>query len=236
MYKFWCFPIQFNFQLDTTKTKKNFKSKTFPITMQKLLKVLVFFFIVNQLHINSAAAQCSQVHACLHSGVFNPTLCRCDCLPSYSGIYCEIVSCTNTPYGCGVFITADQCTSTSIRDYCPGLCNSRGCACGIDQCLNGGVFDSATCKCTCPTGYRGLVCETASTCAVLVCQNSGTFNPTTCKCECFPNYSGNNCETLNCAVPDSNYCVYFSKSDCSSVSIVQSYCPNMCGRCSKSVI
>ena len=203
--------------------------------MKKILKVFVAIFIIQSLKINSAESQCATT-ACLHSGVFNPTRCKCDCLPSYSGNYCEIVSCTTAPYGCGVSIHSDQCTSQSIKDYCPKLCGSRGCYCGIDSCLNGGTFDTNTCKCTCPTGYRGLVCETASTCALLTCQNSGTFDAATCKCSCFPNYSGDSCETLNCSIADSNYCVYFSKTDCTSVQLVNSYCPKMCGRCINPVI
>lgn len=148
-----------------------------------------------------------------------------------TGNNCELVNCANDPSVCGIYIYRDQCSVQTIGNYCPKLCQKRGCVCGIDECLNGGVFDPSSCKCNCPTGFTGNVCQTKSTCTPLKCQNNGEFNSATCKCDCFPQYSGSLCETLNCNVADSRYCFYFQPVDCATVTLVRSYCPHMCGRC-----
>ncbi len=109
------------------------------------------------------------------------------------------------------------------------MCTARSCTCpnGIDQCLNGGTFNNATCTCSCPSGFTDTVCETIST---LTCKNSGTFNNVTKTCSCFPNYSGALCQNLNCLLPDPAICVSFLTADC-NITTLGNYCPNKCGRC-----
>ena len=106
------------------------------------------------------------------------------------------------------------------------MCTARSCTCpnGIDQCLNGGTFNNATCTCSCPSGFTGTVCEAKS------CQNSGTFNNVTNTCTCFPNYGGANCQNLNCSISDPPLCSLFSTAHC-SILLVNDYCPTKCGKC-----
>ncbi len=76
------------------------------------------------------------------------------------------------------------------------MCNETICECGLDTCLNGGIFDQTTCSCQCPRNYYGLVCENFTACPfVLTCLN-GKFNPTICNCECPSDYVGIRCEIL----------------------------------------
>ena len=60
-------------------------------------------------------------------------------------------------------------------------------------CRNGGACNGGTCNC--PSGYSGLLCETAppvDPCAGIVCQNAGTCNNGACSCPA--NYEGEFCQ------------------------------------------
>ena len=178
----------------------------------------------------------------------------------FSGNWCQTANCAVIPTKCGISLFPEalvhlkaiyinntmqkvniffkliflnlRCGVSAVKSYCPKMCASRSCTCqnNIDQCLNGGIFNTATCSCSCPTGFSGTVCETLGLCTALTCQNSGVYNAAKCKCDCFSSYAGNSCELLLCNVPDPSYCVNFNKIDCVNVPIVYSYCPNLCSR------
>jgi hypothetical protein len=205
---------------------KKLENNTFKLTMKTFLVCLLLV----QLFVACTIAQTNipSTQQCLHEGRWNFAANRCDCYPGYSGIWCQIANCNLQTVACGLF-SSFQCDVTTIKNYCPRLCNARSCTCpnGIDQCLNGGTFNSATCTCSCPSGFTGTVCETIST---LTCKNSGTFNNVTKTCSCFPNYSGQLCQNLNCLLPDPAICVSFLTADC-NITTLGNYCPNKCGRC-----
>ena len=50
-----------------------------------------------------------------------------------------------------------MCTVDLVKTYCPAMCKSIICSCGIDSCLNGGSFNPNTCTCQCRTGFYGRV-------------------------------------------------------------------------------
>jgi len=158
--------------------------------MKQFLILIVLFLIFGELI--SGQTTCSGTQQCLHSGRWNSNLCRCDCFSTYSGSWCEKSNCTAQPSICGTGLFPDQCLTTTVQDYCPKMCTRRGCECpnGIDQCLNGGLYNSNDCSCACPSGFTGNVCQTISSCITLQCLNSGSFNTEKCKCECFTSYSG----------------------------------------------
>ena len=197
----------------------------------KSRRSLIFFFLL----VSSIAAQdCPK--ACLHDGIADAKTCSCQCLAAWEGVYCERVkdNCNAAqPAECGSSLTTAFCVFDKIRSYCPKMCSHPACRCGIDQCLNGGFFDSATCTCNCPRNFYGKVCENFSTCSqILTCENFGTFNATSCRCDCLtPNFSGNRCEQFTCNVTDPLYCSIHSKQSCSQNNFVFGICPQLCERC-----
>ncbi|PAA78361.1 hypothetical protein BOX15_Mlig027161g1 [Macrostomum lignano] len=93
---------------------------------------------------------------------------------------CGVSRCSNYPYtivcnyatggnynGEYPYVSGDdasQCNGEYVfkqRGLCmrKDQCNSGDCTCSISSCLNGGVLDSANCKCTCPDGFYGNKCE-----------------------------------------------------------------------------
>ena len=68
----------------------------------------------------------------------------------------------------------------------------------------------------------------------LVCQNGGIFNEKSCACNCFPSYNGTTCELIMCDTQDPPACGTFHKSYC-TISVIQNYCPKLCGRACNTV-
>jgi hypothetical protein len=130
-----------------------------------------------------------------------------------------------------------------FRDYMiylylksPIMCQAPICTngCGYDTCLNGGTFDATKCSCTCPAPWAGKTCE--NQCATtLSCKNGASFNGKTCVCDCFPNYSGSLCDTVLCNIADPTDCSNYLSADC-SVSLINSYCPHLCGKCANTTV
>jgi hypothetical protein len=164
------------------------------VPQKTLLSLLLLQFAVN--FIESATCPTS----CLHLGTVNTAQCKCDCYSAYSGLYCEraIANCaTSQPTDCGTNLPVEFCIFESIAMLCPQMCSSKVCTCGLDTCLNFGVFHQSSCSCQCPPNYYGEVCQFYTACPiVLTCTATGTFNPTTCICDCQTGYTGPRCETL----------------------------------------
>ncbi len=51
--------------------------------------LFVSFQIIGQF--SSGEAVCTGTQTCLHSGSWNPTLCRCDCFPTYTGKFKTLI-------------------------------------------------------------------------------------------------------------------------------------------------
>lgn len=200
---------------------------------QILSLCLTFFFTISQIN----AQNCVNIQ-CLHGGKLNNSDCSCECYAPYSGDFCEraINNCeTNQSEQCSS-MSKDLCTvSKFVINYCPALCNAPVCACGLDACLNGGVFDPYTCSCQCPEHYSGEVCQHYSKCAqILSCEHQGTFNEDTCTCDCISrNFGGDSCNKMTCATnKDEEYCVYFpAEKYCKPDNIMMDFCPYKCGMC-----
>ncbi len=175
------------------------------------MKYLTLSLVILQFCVSTEAI-CTGTQACLHDGQWDSNQCRCNCMPSYSGTYCELANCSTDPAACGIQLFPYQCVVNTIKNYCPRMCNARSCTCAnrIDQCLNGGTFQSNNCSCTCPPSFSGTVCETIGTCRSLNCQNSGVLDNNKCACNCFASYTGITCQNLNCNVSDASYCVNFN--------------------------
>ena len=78
------------------------------------------------------------------------------------GTYCEraVANCASSqPAECGTVLTSAFCSFSSIAIFCPSMCKSTACTCGIDSCLNGGVFNKASCTCNCPRNFNGNICQ-----------------------------------------------------------------------------
>ena len=105
------------------------------------------------------------------------------------GDLCQYANCANQSSSCANLTTA-QCSNLPIRTICPKLCNQTICRCGIDSCLNNGVFNDALCTCKCPIQFGGQRCEKIIPdpidCNKLSCKDLGeltSFCPTKCLCE-----------------------------------------------------
>ena len=118
----------------------------------------------------------------------------------YKGTYCEkaINKCANQPTECGTVIQPNSCIFPSIAAYCPKMCNAPLCSnsCGLDSCLNSGVFNPVSCTCQCPANYFGEICQTYTACSVILTCVNGVFNPTTCACVCNSGFTGVRCEQI----------------------------------------
>ncbi len=74
-----------------------------------------------------------------------------DCFPAYSGILCEILTCSDEPAICSLSFDVGSCISPIINSFCPKLCGACGTApitttaCPRLNCLNGGSFNDVTC-------------------------------------------------------------------------------------------
>jgi hypothetical protein len=78
-------------------------------------------------------------------------------LRPYFGVHCEQTNCTIESSSCGTLVDNLCKTRISVRHSCPKYCSkyqeySSICRCGIDACVNSGVFDSVQCECNCPKG------------------------------------------------------------------------------------
>ena len=91
------------------------------------------------------------------------------------------------------------------------MCNSTLCnnGCGLDKCLNGGVFNSKTCSCECPSPYYGKICENQCS-SNFTCLNDGIFNRTKCACDCLPQFNGSLCENAITSFPIQKTCLHSS--------------------------
>ncbi len=78
------------------------------------------------------------------------------------------------------------------------MCNAPLCSnsCGLDSCLNSGVFNPVSCTCQCPANYFGEICQTYTTCSVILSCVNGAFNPATCACDCNSGFTGVRCEQM----------------------------------------
>lgn len=62
-------------------------------------------------------------------------------------------------------------------------------------CLNGGILNTNSCVCVCPSGFSGYNCiQSPSGNCNLTCLNGGTLNSDSCQCACASNFTGYNCE------------------------------------------
>ena len=140
--------------------------------------------------------QCALSKTCFHSGAFNNKTCACDCINTvYYGDQCQFSNCSNQPSICPS-INFVLCSDDTISNYCPLKCQHVICKCGFDSCLNGGLFSSSTCSCSCSNQFSGLLCETListtttttttkKVCTqILQCMNGGKQSDVTCACEC----------------------------------------------------
>ncbi|XP_022099124.1 mucin-4-like isoform X5 [Acanthaster planci] len=118
----------------------------------------------------------------------------CLCARGYTGLQCQ----TTVPCDLG-----NECTNgatcvnmpNSIRGYtcaCPDGFSGENCetACQLNNCMNGGTRDNATCQCVCSQPWTGSTCLECS----LTCTNGGTLNSVTCECSCpGDNWTGRDC-------------------------------------------
>ena len=115
---------------------------------------------------------------CLNGGILNSYFCTCQCQTGFSGYNCAIPSCSGLVCLNGGYLNSQTCTCNCVNGY-----TGYNCATGKSTsvlfksinwallnsvfilapcnlvCQNGGYLNSATCQCTCPTGYSGLVCQ-----------------------------------------------------------------------------
>ena len=92
-------------------------------------------------------------------------------------------------------------TDADICRKCPGKCRNNLCDCGGKVCYNGGTLDVATCRCSCPSLWRGSTCKEKS---------------------CPPT------DESTCGLP---YPKGYPKSYCDQYHDVPLKCPYMCGVC-----
>ncbi|KAJ8020449.1 Protein eyes shut-like [Holothuria leucospilota] len=127
---------------------------------------------------------------------------RCDCLPGYLGLRCEI--------------NVDECPqdACSQNGFCLDGINSFTCLCGpgwagfdcsqpIDDCIGNLCQNNSTCidlnesyECLCPVGFEGDLCERETNeCAMNYCRNGAQcvdlFNDYRCICQ--DGWMGKNC-------------------------------------------
>ena len=154
---------------------------------------------------------------CINGGSFNIGTCSCNCMPAYTGIFCENLICENEPIEC-INFKADQCSMDLFNYYCPVLCG----VCNASQLLK------TTSRTTETTTTNSI--PTATTCRTIKCENEGNFNSSTCKCTCLPTWSGQFCEIPACENEPESCQLSTDLSLCSN-SIFRSVCPKLCGIC-----
>ncbi|XP_052783844.1 A disintegrin and metalloproteinase with thrombospondin motifs 1-like isoform X1 [Mya arenaria] len=105
---------------------------------------------------------------CENGGMWNDTLCGCECASGFYGKSCNTTCnkyCNN-----GQNLATDACQCDCQGNTYGTVCNcrypytGRDCQdCKVTSCQNGGTFNTTGCRCTCPVGFGGLDCS--NTCA-----------------------------------------------------------------------
>jgi hypothetical protein len=151
----------------------------FPLHFIQLLFILSLQeSILSQTRLPS---NCSTVLNCQHSGVFNTSTCKCNCIVNKNGLYygiyfkflllckkyknikenmnlkgdhCEYANCSLQSSRCDSQSISQFCNRLSVRNICPQVCNKNLCKCSFDTCFNNGTFDSNNCSCSCQPGNK----------------------------------------------------------------------------------
>jgi len=149
-----------------------------------------------------ATKVCNPVLQCINGAKQDPSTCKCDCFPGYTGTLCESLICIGDPSKCSLF-TASDCSNPTIAVYCPAMCV----------------------KCVMLTTTQ----NTTTACNTFTCLNGGNFEATKCACSCYPSYFGPQCENLDCS-KEATVCSSLSASQCTLPSVFF-YCPRLCNQC-----
>lgn len=124
---------------------------------------------------------------------------KCDCMPGYCGIYCELEC--NDCSGHGVYKGSFcDCERGYWGDRCQFMCPNR--------CSNNGECRKG--ECVCERGWMGEDCSIDRRCSGM-CNERGECNDRG-ECECYPGYMGKGCEIemcpRNCTVLSISYELY----------------------------
>jgi hypothetical protein len=156
LYKYTNRLFERELKLFSNKKKQqhlNFKMKSCYIAL--------ILFLSNY-SIDFTNAQCTLT--CLHNGKVDLKVCACQCDPAYSGPRCETpnFTCEKLPSPDLEECDYIPCTSDVAEYFCPKKCYCERPSVVTNMCppcLNDGVLDTKSCKCTCKNKYMGARCQ-----------------------------------------------------------------------------
>ena len=174
------------------------KSKKLLIIIIAVISVIAVISTAIIIYFSVFSVKCKD--KCNRNGKCNIKTGKCTCDKNVSGDRCNIIQ---KALLCNKKGSYDQTAKKCICDnkiYSGDKCQIN--ICKLEPCLNDGICDPATGRCTCPLSSRGIEikgdhCEDN-------CRNNAVYNYVTKKCDCRPGFTGEACEQTKCAIH--NYC------------------------------